>query len=280
MPALTKKFPASISSLFKSALSETENQAAIYCAGNKGFDTKIITVMIVTMLSLIFTQYFGIRPGYRMLVDLLGGLQLTSLSQELQQWVETAGNHQIHRLLYWVCVIVTFYILFPAIMIKFFLREKLTAYGFGIGHSFKHLRIYGLILVIMMPLVIAFSFSPRFQEVYPFYKLARGESLYPYFWIWQVLYFVQFIAVEFFFRGFLLHGLKRRFGLYAIVIMAIPYCMIHFGKPMPEAIGAIFAGLALGGLSLATRSIWMGVTLHYLIGFTMDIAAVWHRGLL
>jgi membrane protease YdiL (CAAX protease family) len=282
LPAMSKlsdSITTSFGSLIKQAFFETEKQAAAHIAGTRGFDTKCATVMIVAALSLVFTQYFGIRPGYRMLADLLGSLHLTSWSGDLLQWVEASGNTQIHRLLYWVCIIVAFYICFPALVIKLFLKQKLRDYGFGLGNSFKHYWMYGLIAVVMIPLVILFSFSPRFQQVYPFYKLAPGESLYPYFWVWQVLYLVQFIAVEFFFRGFILHGLKYRFGYYAIAIMVIPYCMIHFGKPMPEAIGAIFAGLALGVLSLATRSIWMGVILHYLVGFTMDIAAVWHRDL-
>ena len=40
----------------------------------------------------------------------------------------------------------------------------------------------------------------------------------------------------------------------SIVVMTVPYTMIHFGKPMPEAIGAIFAGLILGYMALRSRS--------------------------
>ena len=44
------------------------------------------------------------------------------------------------------------------------------------------------------------------------------------------------MPLEFFFRGFILHGTKQRFGFYAIFVMIIPYCMIHFGKPIVETI--------------------------------------------
>jgi membrane protease YdiL (CAAX protease family) len=96
--------------------------------------------------------------------------------------------------------------------------------------------------------------------------------------MWQILYFVQFICVEFFFRGFLLHGLKQKFGYYSVFIMTIPYCMIHFGKPMPETFSAIIAGIILGTLSLKSNSIWLGVAIHYSVAITMDLAAIWQLG--
>ncbi len=58
--------------------------------------------------------------------------------------------------------------------------------------------------------------------------------------------------------------------------MTIPYCMIHFGKPMPEALGAIGAGVVLGLLSLKTRSIWLGAAIHIGVAWTMDALAIWH----
>ena len=73
-------------------------------------------------------------------------------------------------------------------------------------------------------------------------------------------------------------GLKNRFGFYSIFIMTIPYCMIHFGKPMPETIGAIIAGLILGTLSMKSRSILLGVLIHYSIAISMDMCALWRKG--
>jgi len=85
---------------------------------------------------------------------------------------------------------------------------------------------------------------------------------------------VQFIALEVFFRGFLLHGLRRALGANAIFVMVVPYCMIHFQKPMPETFGAIGAGLILGTLALRTRSIWGGVLIHVGVAMTMDVLAL------
>ena len=57
-------------------------------------------------------------------------------------------------------------------------------------------------------------------------------------------------------------ALRRSFGSGAIFAMAVPYCMIHFGKPFLEANGAIVAGIALGSLSMKTKSIYQGFFVH------------------
>ena len=89
---------------------------------------------------------------------------------------------------------------------------------------------------------------------------------------------MQFAALEFFFRGFLVHGLVPRFGYLAVVVMVVPYNMLHFGKPMPEALAAIVGGLVLGTLALRTRSIWWGAALHIAVAATMDVLALGHIG--
>jgi membrane protease YdiL (CAAX protease family) len=89
---------------------------------------------------------------------------------------------------------------------------------------------------------------------------------------------LQFCALEFFFRGFLLRGIAPRLGWAAIFAMALPYNMLHYGKPMPEALAAIVGGIALGTLSLKTKSIWWGAAIHISIAITMDICALTHAG--
>jgi CAAX protease family protein len=86
------------------------------------------------------------------------------------------------------------------------------------------------------------------------------------------------VALEFFFRGFLVHGLAPRLGWLSIFVMIVPYNMLHYGKPMPEALVAILGGVVLGTLSLKTRSIWWGAALHIAIALTMDVCALWHAG--
>jgi membrane protease YdiL (CAAX protease family) len=62
--------------------------------------------------------------------------------------------------------------------------------------------------------------------------------------------------------------------------MLAPYCMIHFGKPWPEAAAALPAGLVLGTLALGTRSIASGVVLHVTVALGMDLMALAQQGAL
>jgi membrane protease YdiL (CAAX protease family) len=102
--------------------------------------------------------------------------------------------------------------------------------------------------------------------------------MFPYFFSWECLYLLQFFGLEFFFRGFMIHGLKDKLGIYSVFVMTIPYCMIHFGKPLPECVGSIGAGLFLGMMSYKTGSVWMGAFLHMAVAISMDVLSLWHRG--
>jgi len=54
----------------------------------------------------------------------------------------------------------------------------------------------------------------------------------------------------------------------------VPYCMIHYGKPFAETMGAIVAGIVLGTLAMKTRSIWSGFLIHVSVAISMDVAAL------
>jgi membrane protease YdiL (CAAX protease family) len=74
----------------------------------------------------------------------------------------------------------------------------------------------------------------------------------------------------------MLKGLEKSFGAGAVFVMIVPYCMIHYGKPMPETIGAIGAGIILGTLAMRSRSIWGGVVVHCAVAISMDLLALQH----
>jgi membrane protease YdiL (CAAX protease family) len=61
-------------------------------------------------------------------------------------------------------------------------------------------------------------------------------------------------------------------------MMLLPYVMIHFTKPILEALGAVFAGTVLALMSLRTRSIWGGVTIHVAVAWTMDALVLSQTG--
>jgi membrane protease YdiL (CAAX protease family) len=156
-----------------------------------------------------------------------------------------------------------------------FRQDSLLDMGFRIRGFFKHAWIYGLFLAIVLPTMFVVSRQPDFGTYYPFYKTS-SRSWYD-FLLWEAMYFAQFFALEIFFRGFWLGALRRSFGSGAIFAMAVPYCMIHYGKPFLEANGAIVAGIALGSLSMKTKSIYQGFLVHVTVAGIMDWLALWHR---
>ncbi|MCL2448711.1 MAG: CPBP family intramembrane metalloprotease, partial [Polyangiaceae bacterium] len=139
----------------------------------------------------------------------------------------------------------------------------------------SHAWIYGLFLAVVLPVMLLVSREPDFGAYYPFYR--ECSRSWVDFIAWETMYFAQFFGLEVFFRGFWLASLRRSFGSGAIFAMAVPYCMIHYGKPFLEANGAIVAGIALGSLSMKTRSIYQGFLVHITVAGLMDWLALWHR---
>ena len=175
----------------------------------------------------------------------------------------------------WTLGCISCYFLVPALIVVAVFREPLSEYGLT-GRGFvRHLPIYLLLLAPVLVAVVIASGTEAFQETYPFYRNPHGwGDLLG----WEALYASQFFALEFFFRGFLLHSLKGRLGVLAVPAMVVPYVMIHFTKPMPEAFGAVIAGTVLGVLALRTGTIWGGVFVHAAVAISMDVAALLQRG--
>lgn len=236
---------------------------------SKNRDKKTIIVCIATALCLTFSKYL-VDPSYLYSFLHLFGAEMNWSLQDLQ----------FYQLTWWVAILMIFYFIVPVLVIKLLFREELSNYGLKLKGAFKDYYLYIIMLVIMIPLVLFFSRTESFQARYPFYNLDNGEALSGNFLMWEIMYFLQFCGLEFFFRGFIVHGTKHRFGYYSVFVMTIPYCMIHFGKPLPETIAAIIAGVVLGTLSLKSRSIWLGIAIHYTVAIAMDLAALWQKGLL
>ena len=135
-----------------------------------------------------------------------------------------------------------------------------------------------IILATVLPLIFMASTTEPFLKTYPFYR-AEIYTIGPLL-IWEAAYALQFVALEFFFRGFMLFGLARFIGSYSIFVMTLPYMMIHFTKPFPEVVLAFFAGIILGTLALYTRSLYGGVFIHVIVAWSMDMLSLYHRGIL
>jgi membrane protease YdiL (CAAX protease family) len=63
----------------------------------------------------------------------------------------------------------------------------------------------------------------------------------------------------------LLFGLKDRFKEGSILIQAIPFVLIHLGKPWPETVSTIFTGVWFGYICYRGNSFWPAFIVHMFI---------------
>ncbi len=230
--------------------------------GRSRFDARPLVVLVVVAVSLTIQEYWGQRAVFYGLFPDARELPLGSEYYELQAFG------------WWTFWRVFGYLILPAVVVWAMPGEKLRDYGLLTRDFKKHVVIFLVLFSLVLPFVVGASFFPGFQKTYPFYKLAH-RSVFDLL-VWEVMYALQFFSLEFFFRGFMLQGLRRAMGVHAIWVMVVPYCMIHYGKPMAETLGAIVAGLVLGTVAMRTRSIWSGVLAHVAVAVTMDVLSIVH----
>ena len=178
-----------------------------------------------------------------------------------------------HSYYYWFLMTAFTLLLAPALVAKLGIRERLKDYGFQLGNQKLGWSVTGVAWFLMIPVVIiAVIVYPPFVAKYPLCKAVA--SSWQAFLLYQLAYGVYMFSWEYFFRGFMLFGLERKFGNYTILIQTIPFAVMHYSKPLPEALGSIIAGVLLGVLALETRSFIYGAAIHWLVAMTMDVVAV------
>ena len=159
----------------------------------------------------------------------------------------------------------------PFIVIKFFLKENLIQYGVRLGRWQEGLK---MVIILFIPICIFFLIpSSQTADMSSFYPFDKSISSSPIkFMRYQFLRGIFFYSAwEFFFRGFLLFGLRPFVGNWiSICIQTIPSCLWHIGMPTGEIFGSIIGGLMFGLIALRSHSILWPLLLHFLIGSTLD----------
>lgn len=178
----------------------------------------------------------------------------------------------IYRYVYQFLTTLVLFFLFPLIIIKLVFKEKLKNYGLTLGDKRYGLRfIIITIPLIVTPIIFLASRMPQVRAEYPLSKLVQDNAsvflLYEFSYV--LLYYVGW---EFFFRGYMLFGLREKFGdTYAILLQVIPSALLHFNKPESEFLGSIVLGIVLGYIALRTRSILYPLIIHSCIGVFTDL---------
>jgi membrane protease YdiL (CAAX protease family) len=260
--------------LFRDTWKELDDDATAWrlrMSAERRADFRPLVALAMCALIMTLQEYYGGHAYYEQAIR----PWLARLDGTHPRAIKLLKYDELYGFGWWVFTRVAGYTVPFPVWKLCFREDSLLDMGLRTRGFFKHTWIYGLSLAIVLPTVLIVSRQPDFGTYYPFYKDA-SRSWYD-FLSWEGMYFAQFFGLEMFFRGFWLGALRRSFGSGAIFAMAVPYCMIHYGKPFFEANGAIVAGIFLGSLSMKTKSIYQGFLVHITVAALMDWLALWHR---
>ena len=162
--------------------------------------------------------------------------------------------------------------LLPALILFYGFRHKLSDYGLRAG-NWKIGLSAALILLALISGTLLYPASQT-AEMRDFYPLDHSivSVSWPFirFELLRVVFF--YTAWEFFFRGFMLFGLRKYVGTWlAICIQTIPQCLWHIGMPSGEIFSSIAGGVLFGVLAIRTGSIFWPLLLHSGIGIITDL---------
>jgi membrane protease YdiL (CAAX protease family) len=258
---------------FKDTWQQLDEEARRYRIEHGGQrDLRPAACLLIAAVVLTVQEYYGGRQFFQ-----------TTLRPELEalyagswKWLQFDTYDELYAYGWWCFARAFGYVVLPLTAWKLlFPSDSLIDMGLRGRGFLSHLWIYGVCLGIVIPVLLIVAQQPDFGSYYPFYKQS-SRSVFD-FLAWEAMYWVQFFSLELFFRGWMVGSLRRTLGSSAIFVMAVPYCMIHYGKPYLEAHGAIVAGIVLGSLAMRTRSIYAGFLLHISVAVGMDLLSLYKR---
>lgn len=174
-------------------------------------------------------------------------------------------------------------LLFVPMLIIMLIGEEPSKFGFAIGDSRRTRLITLGLFAGLVVIAIPASRTPAFQNFYPIFRgwtsgvwggyesplITKGvTSALIYGWVSYGLYM---FCWEFFFRGFLLFGMARSFKWTAVILQAVAFTLLHYGKVPVEMAASFPAGIILGMLALKSKSFVPGFFLHWASSVVFDV---------
>ena len=258
------------------ALDQIDDEQPSYSLTRKQALRRVFSILACVSVCLLLIHYMKLSSSFRITLTLLSNL----ISQQdiyLENYLRSTKFFSLIGYAWWTLWHVIGYLVIPYFVIKYIMREPMLNMAWKLADTKKHWAGYVLLISPILFFIFLVSFRGDFLNHYPFYKMASRS------WLdliaWECLYLIQFLTLEFFFRGFILNGLRPALGANAIWIMCVPYLMIHLPKLWLEATGAILFGLFLGILAIKSRSIWGGFLVHTGIAITMDVTSLAKQGI-
>jgi membrane protease YdiL (CAAX protease family) len=161
-----------------------------------------------------------------------------------------------------------FWLVIPLLFVIIVYRESPSEYGFRLGDWRAGLLLTAAACAGVAIVMALLARTSSLQSYYGSRSVELGDLI--------VDSAVELFGWEFIFRGFLLFALYRVCGPYAIVLQAVPFALLHLGKPELETLSCIFGGSAFGYVAWRTRSFLYPFLIHW---FLLTITVVFAGGL-
>ncbi len=207
-------------------------------------DRQTAVVLLFAALSVILQMKFADRSLFRTEIAPFLGIESPGLSS----WAWWFGLQGILGFI------------LPVAILRFGFKNSVKEMGLGKGDHRLALKIAALYIPLIIVGTWFFSDSPAFLAKYPHFTPAATD--WGVFLAYESLFLFYWIGWEYLWRGFVLFGTARTFGIMAIFVQTMPFAIMHFQKPMPEALLSIVGGVVLGALVWRTRSFWIAVPIH------------------
>lgn len=176
----------------------------------------------------------------------------------------------------------------PMLTILFVMREKPDSFGFNLGTSKKVWVICAILFAGLFFVLLTVSKWRVFQDYYPLFRhypeffsaFMKYPHENPYLSFPMLMLYAEasygmyLFCWEFFFRGYLLFGLQKSIGWWAVLVQAIAFGLLHAGKPPVEMVSSFGAGIVLGIIALNAKSFVPGFVLHWAASLAFNFLVV------
>ena len=179
-------------------------------------------------------------------------------------------------------------LLFPALLLIFYiLKRDLKDFGLSPGDMRTGLMITFGCFIAFLPFMFFFGSQQQFQNYYIPNQIGNSQAIQGMRFMgghyqggniaWDRLLFHEcvmgfyMLAWEWFFRGFMLNGLKKIMPVVlAAIVQAGLFCILHLGKPPIETISSFFGGCLLAFVAIRCKSMLPCFLIHWLISMGFD----------
>lgn len=161
------------------------------------------------------------------------------------------GDHHINGFIY--------YGIIPLAVLLILRIGKPISFGLGLGDYKFWIPASITYLAVALPLIYFTANALNVSEYYEAYSFKVDWPTY----ILNTT--ILLLGWEYFFRGFMLEGLRNSLKEGAILVQMIPFTLLHLGKPDAETLGCIVSGLLWGYICYRARCYWPALIMHWVV---------------